>query len=177
MSDKPQQLNINIVQLVNLACNLLHQGFLKQPKDKAKALLKDLKNGKRLKMGNLTIGEKMEVPLHLVLDYSEFRGGFNFPAFEAALRAMLQRISVQLKRKKDLNILTNEEQGSALVHLPGVIQSQDGRYNVLVMSFEMGKPKEIGIRVMFVDPDQYEQLKPEADKVDDSEGDSEGDSA
>ncbi len=165
MSDKPQTLNINIVQLVNLACNLLHQGFLKQPRDKAKALLKELKQGKRPKLGTLTIGEKIEAPLHLELDYSEFRGGFNFPAFEAALKAMLQRISLQLRKKEDLNILTNETQGSALVHLPGVIQSRDGRFNVMVMSFELGKPKEIGIRVMFVDPDQYEALKSEAEDV------------
>lgn len=175
MTDKPQALNINIVQLVNLSCNLLHQAFIKQPRDKAKKLVKDLKGGKRINMGSLTIGEKIETPLFLELDYSEFRGGFNFPAFEAAVKAMLQRISVQLKQKKDLNVLTNQEQGSALVHLPGVIQSPDGRYNVLVMSFEMGKPKEIGIRVMFVDPDQYDALKPEAEEVsaDDDDADNE----
>lgn len=170
MTDKPKTLNINIVQLVNLACNLLHQGFIKQPKDKAKLLLKDLKNGKRVSVGRLTIGpegeaKKLEVPLRLELDYSEFRGGFNYPAFDAALRAMLQRISATMKAKKDLNILTSEETGSALVHQPGLIQSPDGQYNVLVMSFELGKPKEIGVRVMFVDPEQYEALKPSAEQV------------
>ncbi len=158
MSEEKNQININMVQLLNLSCNLLQQGFVKQPKQKAKQLLKDLKAGKRMPLGKLTLQEKHEMPLRLELDYSEFRGPFNFPSFEAALRGMLQRCGQTMEAKKDLNILTNEEQGSALVHLPGVIE-QDGRFNVLVTCFEMGNNKEITIRLMFLDPDQYPQFR------------------
>ncbi len=157
MSEK-NQVNINMVQLLNLSCNLLHQGFLKQPKVKAKQILKDLKAGKRMPLGKVTLQETHEVPLRLELDYSEFKGPFNFPSFEAALRGMLQRCGETLKAKKDLNILTNEEQGSALVHLPGVIE-EDGRFNVLVTCFDMRQNKEIVIRLLFLDPDQYPQFR------------------
>ena len=190
MTNNPKQLNLNLVPLVNLACNVLQQGFLKQPRDKAKLLLKNLKGGKRTKVGSLTLDNnarnnnthsnadttdaqggtneaapKLEAPLYLALDYSEFRGGFNFPAFEAALSAMLQRVNVQLKQKKDLNLLTNEEAGTVLVHLPGVIQAEDGRYNVLVMAFEIKLPTEIVLKLMFIDPDQYAALAPEDGEV------------
>ena len=165
MTEQKKPLNINVVQLLNLSCNLLHNGFIQQPKHKAKQLLKDLKGGKRIKVGTLTVEQKVEFPLLLDLDYTEFRGGFNFPEFQLALKAMLQRISVQMQRKEDLNILTNQELGSALVHQPGVIRSADGQYNVMLLSFEMGKPKEIGIRVLFVNPDQYDALKPQAENV------------
>jgi len=165
MSEEKNQVNINMVQLLNLSCNLLHQGFLSAPKQKAKQLLKDLKAGRRVAMGNLTIQETYQVPLKLELDYSEFKGPFNFPSFEAAVKGMLQRCGETLKAKKDLNILTNEETGSALVHLPGVIE-QDGRFNVLVTCFEMANKKEIIIRLLFVDPEQYPQFRSKDDVTD-----------
>lgn len=165
MSEENNQVNINMVQLLNLSCNLLHQGFVKQPKIKAKQILKDLKAGKRIALGKLTVQEKHELPLRLELDYSEFKGPFNYPSFDAALRGMLQRCGETLKAKKDLNILTNEQQATALVHLPGIIE-QDGRYNVLVTSFEMSNKKEIVIRLLFLNPDQYPQFRSKEDATD-----------
>ena len=162
MSEQNKQVNINMVQLLNLSCNLLHQGFVKQSKVQAKQLLKDLKAGKRTTLGKLTLQEKHEMPLRLELDYSEFRGPFNFPSFDAALRGMLQRCGQTLQAKKDLNILTNEEKGSALVHLPGVIE-QDGRFNVLVTCFDIASNQEITIRLLFLDPDQYPQFRSKDD--------------
>ncbi len=165
MSEEKNQVQLNMVQLLNLSCNLLHQGFLSTTKQQAKQALKDLKAGKRIPVGKVTIQETYQLPLKLELDYSEFKGPFNFPSFEAALKGMLQRCGETLKAKKDLNILTNEETGSALVHLPGVIE-QDGRFNVLVTCFEMANNKEIVIRLLFVNPDQYPQFRGKDDVTD-----------
>ena len=94
---------------------------------------KALKQGKAIKPGTLSLGEKLETPLEIALDYSEFQGpGFNFDIFVTALHAMLQRISAKLKAKEDLNIM-NSETGSFLVHLPGMVE-QDGYVNILVKS-------------------------------------------
>ncbi|MBU3069283.1 hypothetical protein KOI40_05585 [Aestuariicella sp. G3-2] len=176
MSDaqSPKKFNLNMVQVLDLGCGIMHQAFIKQPADKAKALLKDLKNGKRIPLGALTLTNKnaegevkdqLEVPMSLELDYSEFKGaGFGFPVFEAALKAMLSRIGQTLKAKKDLNILTNQETGGTLVHQPGVVKVDD-QFNVLVVCIEPGKKEDIIFKLMFVDPDQYEQLRSEpADK-------------
>ena len=164
-----QQIDLNLVQVLDLGCGIMHQAFIKQPADKAKALLKDLKNGKAVKLGAITLtpknvdgkaieGQGHELPLKLALDYSEFVGPFGFPVFLDSLKAMLARIGQTLREKKDLNLLTNHEQGSVLVHQPGVIQV-NGQYNVMVVAIEPGKNKEITLRLMFVDPEQYEQLK------------------
>ncbi len=164
-----QQIDLNLVQVLDLGCGIMHQAFIKQPADKAKALLKDLKGGKSVKFGAITLtpknasgevveGKGHELPLKVALDYSEFVGPFGFPVFLEALKAMLSRIGQTLREKKDLNLLTNQEKGTVLVHQPGVVQ-MDGQYNVMVVAIEPGKNKEITLRLMFVDPNQYEQLK------------------
>lgn len=178
----PKQINLNLVQVLDLGCGILHQAFVRQPADKAKALFKDLKHGKTLSMGALTLTNKnpegevlaeLEVPLSLQLDYSEFKGGgFGFPVFEAALKAMLTRIGQTMRAKNNLNILTNQETGSALVHQPGVVQvtgAHGVQYNVLVVAIERGKKEDMVFKLMFVDPDQYEQLRPESASAPESE--------
>lgn len=173
MSDaqpSPKQFNLNLVQVLDLGCGIMHQAFVKQSVDKAKSVFKDLKHGKSLSLGALTLTNKnaegdvvasMDVPLSLQLDHSEFRGpGFGFPVFEAALKAMLTRIANTLRAKQDLNILTNEQTGSALVHQPGVVQVA-GQYNVMVVGIERGKKDDLIFKLMFLDPDQYSQLRSE----------------
>ncbi|MCV6614019.1 MAG: hypothetical protein OIF35_03505 [Cellvibrionaceae bacterium] len=172
---QPQRnFQLNLVQVADLSCRILHQIFVKQPKDKAKAALKDLKAGKGLGVGTLTLSasnketgeeQKLELPLKIKLDYREFRGPFNFPSFEASVRALVQIIAQTLEAKGDLNILTEQSSDAALLHLPGVIQDSEGRYNVMVMVVEPLKARDgkmsLVVKLLYVDPDQYEQLRSE----------------
>ena len=96
----------------------------------------------------------------LKLDRSEYRGPINFPAFQAAVQALLLRLTEHLREKKDLNLMT-DERGSALIHVPGVIRVDD-TYNVLVMAVQPEGRKAIAINLMFIDPDQYEPLRPKS---------------
>lgn len=165
-----KKFNLNLVQVLDLGCGILHQAFFKQKPDAAKALLKDLKAKKRISLGALTLSNKdadgevkdsLEVPLAVELDYSEFKGGgFSFPAFQAALQAMLNQVAQTLKAKKDLNLLTNQKTGGALVHQPGVIKIGE-QHNVMVIAIEPGGKEDIVLRLMFVDPSQYESLRDE----------------
>ncbi len=168
-----KKFNLNLVQVLDLGCGILHQAFFKQKPDSAKALLKDLKAKKRISLGALTLSNKdaegevkdsLEVPLAVELDYSEFKGGgFSFPAFQAALQAMLNQVAQTLKAKKDLNLLTNQKTGGALVHQPGVIKIGE-QHNVMVIAIEPGGKEDIVLRLMFVDPDQYESLRDTAEE-------------
>ena len=166
-----KKFNLNLVQVLDLGCGILHQAFFKQKPDVSKNLLKDLKGGKRVSLGALTLSNKnedgevmdsLEVPLAVELDYTEFKGGgFSFPAFQAALQAMLNQVAQTLKAKKDLYLLTNQKTGGALVHQPGVIKIGE-QHNVLVIAIEPGGKEDIVLRLMFVDPDQYESLRKDA---------------
>jgi hypothetical protein len=155
-----KNIDINLVEMTNLCANVLHQAFLSSPDKNARDLFKSLKQGKPISPGKLRLGEEMQAPLKLALDYSEFKGpGFNFDIFIAALHAMLQRISAQLKAKEKLNIL-HSETGSFLLNLPGVVERNE-QINVLMMAMDFSKPKEVTLSLMFFDPEQF--IKPAAD--------------
>lgn len=165
----PRKIDINLVQVLDLGCGILHQAFIRQSADKAKPLLKELKTGKSIKLGAITLTPKKaegdtspavahELPLKVALDYSEFVGQFGFPVFLESLKAMLARIALTLREKKDLNLLTNDDQSQVVIHQPGVIKVND-QYNVLLIAIEPGLHNDITLRLMFVDPSQYEKLK------------------
>jgi hypothetical protein len=157
MSEK-KTIDLNLVDMVNLAAKIVERLFLTAPKDKAKSSFKELKQGKHIDLGSVTLQDTFNPSLKLALDYSEFCGpGFNFNIFEAALKGILTQISQKFKAKADLNIMTSEE-GSVLIHLPGMVQLND-QLNVMVMAFELGNMTNITIKLMFMEPSQYEALK------------------
>jgi len=169
---KPQ-LKINMVQVLDMGCGILHQMFIRESVNKSKALLKELKQGKKISVGALTLNPKakdggevptdvpgLEIPLSVALDYSEYRGpGFSHPVFIEALSGMLHQIVTAMRAKKDLNILTSES-GSMLVHKPGVVQL-DGQFNVMLLALEPSVNNSMVMKLMFVDPEQYESVRRE----------------
>ena len=156
MTEK-KNIDINLVELVDLAAKILDQLFIRAPKDKAKPVFKDIKQGKNYPLGTVKIQELIESKLSLELDHSEFRGpGFNFDAFANALRGILAQVSQKFQAKADLNIMTSEE-GSILVHLPGMIKIGE-QLNVMVMAFDLGTMNAITIKLMFVDTEQYKAI-------------------
>ena len=157
MTDK-KTVDLNLVELVNLAANLFDRLFIKAPKEKAKTTFKEMKQGKSLDIGTVTIQETLKPSLSLALDYTEFCGpGFNYDIFEASLKGILTQISQKFQAKADLNIMTSET-GSVLVHLPGMTQLNE-QLNVMVLAFELGDMKNITIKLMFLEPSQYDALR------------------
>lgn len=160
MSDK-ENLDINIVELVALSANILDSLFIKASKDTAKTTFKDIKQGNAFPLGTVTIQERIKPSLSLALDYSEFKGpGFNFDAFQLALTSILKQIDIAFKKKGDLNIMSSQssEDNTLLFHLPGIITIKD-QLNAMVMALELGNLENITVKLMFLDPEQYEKLK------------------
>jgi hypothetical protein len=50
------------------------------------------------------------------------------------------------------------DQNSLLIHLPGMIQLGE-QLNVMLMAFEMGNLEAITIKLMFVEPSQYDAVR------------------
>ncbi|WP_101757646.1 hypothetical protein [Oceanicoccus sp. KOV_DT_Chl] len=161
MSEK-KNIDLNLVELVNLAAKILDQMFIKASKEKAKPIFKELKQGKAYPLGKVKIQDIFEPNLVLTLDYSEFCGpGFNYDIFVSAINGILAQISQKFRAKADLNIMSNENNSSILVHLPGMVQLDD-QLNVMVMAFELGDMKTLNIKLMFVEPSQYDAARREA---------------
>lgn len=151
-------IDLNLPELVNLSAKLLDSMFVQNPKEKAKPIFKDLKNKLSVLLGTIDLQPDVTAELKLVLDYSEFRGpGFNYDLFYAALYGILKQISKALQKRAELNVMTSED-GTVLVHLPGAIVFE-GQLNVMVMAFEFFGTRSIQIKLMFLDPDQYEPFR------------------
>ncbi|UTA47628.1 hypothetical protein L1F30_15910 [Simiduia sp. 21SJ11W-1] len=155
-ADKPN-LTVNIPEVVNLACNILHGGFIAKGDEHGKKLFKQLKEQDKLAAGTMTVGEQLNIDLTISLDRKEFRGQLGFPVFKAILQAMMQNIGQAIKARQDLNFLTSDT-GNILVHKPGVIE-KDGEFNVMVLVIAPGQNKEMNLCLTFLDPDQYESLR------------------
>lgn len=153
---KPQ-MTINIPEVVNLACNILHGGFIAKGDEHGKKLFKELKEQDKLAAGTMTIGSALDIKLTISLDRKEFRGQLGFPVFKGILQAMLQNLGRALQAKQDLNFLTSDN-GNIMIHKPGVVEKA-GEYNVLVLVLVPRQNKEMNLCLSFIDPDQYESLR------------------
>ena len=155
MTDENLQIDINIVPILNAAASILQTRFLSGPRAHARQEFKKLKQGKSIKVATLNIGQLKDAPFKLQLDYSEYKGpGFGFDIFIAALESMLRHTETAFKEKKDLNMLTNQNESEVvLAALPGIVR-RDEQVNVMMMSFSFSLP-DIILKFMFVDPDQF----------------------
>jgi len=150
-------IDINLLELINIAANSMDQLFIRAPKEQAKTIFKALKNGKTHHLGKVKIAGVIEPTVSINLDYSEFCGpGFNFDVFTQALSAMLRQLAAKFKAKGDMNILPGEN-NSQLIHVPGIVKTAD-QFNVLVFAIELGQLQSINFRLMFIDPEQYPEL-------------------
>jgi hypothetical protein len=151
-------INIDARKLFNMGANLLVAGFVNQKPEAAKKLFKDIKQGAVVQSGQLT-SEKdgVVIPIKLELDRSQYRGQFNYPNFEIALKALLTKFETEVRKDKelkDLRTLTNESTGGILFNIPSGVQIGDD-VNVLMMSVEP-VDEALVVRLMFMEPEQFQ---------------------
>ena len=157
MANENPEIDINIVQILDVAANTLQTGFLTGSKVHARQEFKKLKQGKSIKIATLNVGQLKNAPFKLQLDYSEYKGpGFGFDCFIAALESMLRQTETAFRQKKDLNMLTDHDQREVvLTALPGIVQREE-QINVMMMSFSFSQTPDIILKLMFVEPSQFE---------------------
>jgi hypothetical protein len=152
-----QTLNIDPRRLFNLGANLIAAGFIKQTANEAKKLFKDLKKGGTLKGGQIRSEKTGQViPIILELDRKQYRGKFNFPNFDVAVRSLLQKFDTQARKDKELKelrTLTNKDSGEVLFNLPSGV-SIDGDINVLMMAVKP-ENESIIVRLVFMEPEPF----------------------
>lgn len=152
-----QTMNIDPRRLFNLGANLIAAGFIKQNTNEAKKLFKDLKKGEALKGGELKAEKSGDViAIKLELDRKEYRGQFNYPNFDVAIRALLQKFDTEVRKDKELKTLrtlTSQETNEVLFNIPSGVKI-DGDINVLMMAV---KPENdcIIVRLVFMEPEPF----------------------
>ena len=156
MADEQTETDIDLIQVVGAATEILQSGFIAGPKARAKQVFKKIKHGDSVKIATLNMGTLSNAPLNLALDYSEFIGpGFGFDSFMAALTSMLGHTETAFKQKKDLNILANEDNNEVVIAaLPGIVQRGEQR-NIMLMNYSFSQMPIVELKLMFFDPNQF----------------------
>ncbi len=152
----PENSEINVVKVVDVAAKILTSVFLNGPRDRAKQTFKKLKQGNSVEVGTVDMGKFKNAPFKLQLDYRNFKGpGFGFDSFSAALTSMLRHTESAFREKKDLNALMNEDQSEfVLAALPGIVQ-REGQTNVMMMNFSFSQRPDINLKLMYFEPSQF----------------------
>jgi hypothetical protein len=150
-------INIDARRLFNLGANLIAAGFVKQKPADAKKLFKELKQGDAIRGGELK-SEKTGavIPIKLELQRKAYRGKFNFPNFEACVRALLQKFETEVRKDKELKelrTLTNPDNREILFNIPSGVKIDDD-INVLMMAVRP-ESDSLVVRLIFMEPEQF----------------------
>jgi hypothetical protein len=132
----------------------LYLQFFDAGKTEAKLAYNQLHAGTRLPLLEISSSKHGKVVGSLALDSSEFVGKLNYRQFRDALASHLNLVGERLNNKEGLNIMTSAETGAMLFNLPGAVK-QDDTVNFLVTGIEQGKPGELTVRLMFLDPTHF----------------------
>jgi hypothetical protein len=156
MANENPEIDMNILPILHAAASILQTGFLTGPRVHARREFKKLKRGKSIKVATLNIGQLKDAPLKLQLDYSEYKGpGFGFDSFIAAVTSMLRHTETAFNEEQDLNMLGSQNQSElVLAALPGIVRREE-QFNVMMMSFSFNQAPDIILKLMFVEPGQF----------------------
>lgn len=157
--------NLDPAKLLSAIFVNLDSQFYLASRDHAKRLYADIADGQDTPFIQLNTQDSGDVNCNLQLDSSQYTGKLNFGKFRKVLAVMLLGIKNRIETEESLNML-NSEQGDIMFHIPGIIQNEDG-VNVLVCGIRQAEPGLITLRLMFLDPVEYEaQVRKIAVKVD-----------
>lgn len=151
-------------KLLVVCGNVLLKSVLEAPRADAKRVFNDINDGKTFSLVNVRMDDETEVRFELLLDHSEFRAGrLNFKAFRDSLASLLQALAENVRRETEVPVFTDKGSGAMLFGIPGFTQNED-QQNVMMMSVNLRKPGCVQVKLMYLDPEQFNQRRaPDSD--------------
>ena len=144
-------------KLLVVCGNVLLKSLLEAPRADAKRVFNDIHDGKTVSLVNVRMDDETEVRFELQLDHSEFRSGrLNFKAFRDSLAGLLHVLGENVRREAEVPVFTDKRSGAMVFGIPGVTQNGE-RPNVMMMSVNLRKPGSVQVKLMYVDPEQFNQ--------------------
>jgi len=146
--------NLDPSQLLTAISLNLDSQFYAASRDHSKRLYSDIEGGETMPFLQLNTKRSGDINCNLQLDSTQYTGKLSFSKFRKAMAVMLLGIKTRIDENQPLNMLTSE-QGDIMFNIPGVIQNKDGT-NVMVCGLRQMQPGLMTIRLMFLDPVQYQ---------------------
>ena len=152
-----EQTELEPSQLLSALLENLNVQFFADNRTDAKRLYQTINGGQQVPFMHIAFPNGGEIACDLALDHSQHVGKLSFGKFRKSLATMMQAIAARVEEKQDFNIL-NSQDGDMLFNIPGIIKSE-GEVNVMISGMRQTAPGRATIRLLFLDPAQYEPLK------------------
>ncbi|NND69122.1 MAG: hypothetical protein HKN19_16140 [Halioglobus sp.] len=140
-----------------LAANLLHRALVEATRTDAKQLYRRIEEGERAALANVRMEDDSTAAFGLSLDHSEFRGKLNYGAFRASLNTLLANVGQALQEEKAIQVFNAQDGGASMIFGIPAVTVEQGKTNVLVLSADPGASGGTELRLMYLDPQQFEQ--------------------
>ena len=140
-----------------LAANLLHRALVDSTRADAKRLFRRIEEGERTALANVRMEDDSTAAFGLSLDHSEFRGRLNYGAFRASINTLLANIGQVVQQEKDVQVFNAQDGGESMIFGVPAVTVEQGETNVLMLSADTGAGGGTELRLMYLDPQQFEQ--------------------
>jgi len=144
-------------KFLTIATNVLFKTLVEAPRTTAKNVFNAVSEGKRVSLLDVRMGDDGDVRFDLALDYSEYRGErLNFASFRNSLTVLIGALSENLRHSSQVQVFTEENDGSMLFGVPGVTANEAGQQNVLMLGVDLGSAATVLLKLQYLNPSQFE---------------------
>lgn len=155
MATAYQDHRVKPAQLLTAGANVLHRAFIDSTRGDAKRRFRELYDGRRIHLLELSMDDDSVLQMHLEMDKRFCQGALNFSGFKRLLGLLLYRIGDRLQQTEpDLGLMNDEEGRRLLFHIPAVEKVGES-LNILVLGVDLTTPGTALLQLMFMDPGQY----------------------
>ena len=152
-------------QFLLVAANLLHRALIEAGRTDAKQLYRRLAEGEQMGLANVRLEDDSTASFRVSLDHTEFRGRINFGAFRASLNTLIGNIGQAIKEEKDVQVFSAHEGGQSMIFGITAVTIEQEKTNVLVLSADPGAAGSTELRLMYLDPQQFEEQHDRPDEA------------
>ena len=151
-----QSQSVSREKFLLMATNLLHRHFFDAARTDAKRSYRELEEGGTVHLARVEMEDKSLADFLLSLDHSEFRGRLNYGAFRASLGMLLGNLSNQLREEKEVSVFNEGDNADNVIFGVSGLTVEDDQPNVLVLGADTGGQAGVKLRLMYLDPGQFQ---------------------
>lgn len=146
-------------RLLTIGVNVLHRAFHEGPRVDAKRRYQFIMERRPVYLLNMSMETGAEVKVVMSLERSELRGRLNFSLFRQLIAQLLVNYSELLSAGQPPNVFSDAQNRRWVFLHPAFCNTPEG-LNALALAMDMGRPGELRLELMFLDPQQFIKKDP-----------------
>ncbi len=153
-----QTQSISREQLMIMSINLLHRAFIEAPRTESKNLYRDIVEGNRVALTQVSMDDGGLLRFDVSLDHSEYEGTLNYSAFRDSLATVLASLATALQDNEEISIFSaNEDPNTMIFGKTGVTVDKDVPAVMVVSAKIDAADASVLLQPMYLDYQQFLQ--------------------